>query len=118
MPEKRIHLVNLETVRAVGKLVGKTLDPLRFRANVYIDGIPAWEEFSWLDKGIIAGGAKFTVVKRTKRCAAVDVDPVTAERDTSLPQDLLRAYDHPDLGVYLAVEAEGKLRIGNSLALA
>ena len=35
---KCLHFVNLATVREVEGVVGKPLDPLRFRANVYFDG--------------------------------------------------------------------------------
>ncbi|MXN65197.1 MOSC domain-containing protein [Stappia sp. GBMRC 2046] len=116
VPEKRIHLVNLETVRAVGKIVGKELDPARFRANIYIDGQPAWSEFDWLDKEISAGGLRFTVTSRTKRCAAVDVDPQTATRDTQIPQALIEALGHRDLGIYLKAENEGRLEVGQPIA--
>lgn len=115
VPEKRIHLVNLETVRAVGKIVGRELDAARFRANVYIDGLPAWAEFDWLDKGISAGNLRFAVTSRTQRCAAVDVDPETAARDTRIPQALLEALGHRDLGIYLKAENEGRLEVGQSV---
>ncbi|NRG17193.1 MOSC domain-containing protein [Rhizobiales bacterium] len=118
VPEKRIHLVNLETVRAAGKIVGRDLDPARFRANVYIDGLPAWTEFNWLDKEITSAGLRFTVTSRTKRCAAVDVDPETAERDTQIPQALMEALGHRDLGIYLRAESEGHLKVGQSIAQA
>lgn len=118
VPEKRIHLVNLETVRAAGKIVGRDLDPARFRANVYVDGLPAWSEFDWLDKEVSSGDLRFTVTSRTKRCAAVDVDPQTAERDTQIPQALMEALGHRDLGIYLRAESEGRLKTGQSIAQA
>ena len=52
-----IHLVNLETVRALEAKMdrGATLSPYRFRANIYVDGIAAWEEFGWIGRRIRIG---------------------------------------------------------------
>ena len=52
-----IHLVNLETVRALEAKMdrGATLSPYRFRANIYVDGIGAWEEFGWIGRRIRIG---------------------------------------------------------------
>lgn len=47
-PDNVISLVNLETVRQVSRDIGQYLDPLRFRSNFYIDGVPAWREFDWV----------------------------------------------------------------------
>jgi len=33
-----------------------TLDPLRFRANLYLDGVPAWAEMDWIGPLIAEGG--------------------------------------------------------------
>ena len=37
-PGKVVSLINLETVRAIGERLGKPLDPLRFRGNLYVEG--------------------------------------------------------------------------------
>ena len=47
---KVVSLINLETVRALGKDLGADLHPLRFRGNLYVEGMPAWAEFDWLGK--------------------------------------------------------------------
>ena len=48
--EKALHLVNLESVRDLSRIAGIDLDPQRFRANIYFDGLPAWEERHWCGK--------------------------------------------------------------------
>jgi len=114
--EKCLHLVNLETVRELGKELGRDLDPLRFRANVYFEGLEPWAESRWLDRQIHVGGALLEVFSLTPRCAATDVDPDTATRDTSIPPDMLRMYGHNDLGLYAKVVEGGEINVGDEIA--
>jgi len=115
--DKCLHLVNLETVRALGAEIGTELDPLRFRANVYFDGLDPWAEAQWLDRQIRLGESTLEVFARTDRCAATDVNPATAARDTSIPPDLMRMYGHNELGVYARVSEGGTVRVGDEIAL-
>jgi uncharacterized protein len=114
---KCLHIVNLATVRDLERAVGKALNPLRFRANVYIDGLAPWEEFRWLDKDIEAGGARLAVFKRTVRCDATNVDPATGARDTAIPAILQRTVGHSDLGIYAKVMQGGVLAVGDRIAV-
>lgn len=113
--EKCLHLVNIETVRELGRELGRDLDPLRFRANVYFDGLEPWAENRWVDRQIQVGGALLEVFALTPRCAATDVDPATAVRDTSIPPDMLRMYGHNDLGFYAKVVRGGEVRPGDEI---
>ena len=79
-PHKVVSLINTATVAAMSREFGQELDPLRFRGNVYVDGLPAWAEFDFLGAGLTIGDIRFEVVKRIQRCAATDVNPRTAER--------------------------------------
>ena len=112
---KVLSLINLETVRAIGREIGAEVHPLRFRGNLYVEGLPAWEEFAWVGAHIEAGGTGFAVTKRIERCAATNVDPETAERDLTIPRSLLQAYGHADCGVYLQVVTGGTLAVGDAL---
>ena len=115
---KCVHIVNLATVRDVERVVGKPVDPLRFRANIYLEGLEPWREFSWLDKEIAIGDTRLTVFKRTQRCDATNVDPVTAARDMAIPATLLRNWEHSDLGVYARVTAAGAIAPGDAVEVA
>jgi uncharacterized protein YcbX len=112
---KVLSLINLETVRAIGREIGAEVHPLRFRGNLYVEGLLAWEEFAWVGGRIEAGGTSFAVTKRIERCAATNVDPETAERDLTIPRSLLRTYGHADCGVYLRVITGGTLAVGDTL---
>lgn len=112
-----VSIINLATVAALGLALGRSVDPLRFRANVYLTGLPPFVELDWVGQRAMLGTAEIAFVKRTRRCAATNVDPVTAERDMEIPASLLRLYDHMDCGVYAEVRAGGLLNAGDSLTL-
>ncbi len=113
---KVLSLINMETVRAIAGEIGKPVHPLRFRGNLYIEGLPAWEEFGWVGRQVTVGGLTFDVTKRIDRCAATNVDPETAARDLNIPKSLMMAYGHADCGVYLRVVAGGRLSVGDAIA--
>src|SRR6202012_4636463 len=39
---KVVSIINLASVAALETMMGAPVDPLRFRANLYVDGWPAW----------------------------------------------------------------------------
>lgn len=114
---KVVHLVNRETVRALESEIGAPVDPLRFRPNLVVDGLPAHAELDWpREKRLTIGDLAFEVVKRTERCAATTVNPATATRDLQIPRHLMKTLGHTDLGVYLRVVTPGRLAVGDLLA--
>lgn len=114
---RAVSLVNLASVRALEARTGQEIHPLRFRANIVVDGLEAWEELDWVDREVSIGDLRLRGLARTPRCAAVDVNPETAERDTNLPKALKRHFGHVDLGLYLEVLSDGAVAIGDRLAL-
>ena len=116
--EKCIHIINLASVAELERVSGKPVNPLRFRANIHIDGVPAWNEFDWIDKEISIGAAKLKVFARTQRCPATNVDPATGERDSSIPATLERNWGHTDFGIYVTVAKDGAIRTGDTLTIA
>jgi uncharacterized protein len=113
---KVVSIINLASVRAIEDLVGAPVHPLRFRANLYVEGWPAWHEFDLLDRTLAIGGVRLKVVKRIVRCAAVNVDPDTAERDLAIPQALQRRLGHGDCGIYAEVITGGSISAGDAIA--
>lgn len=112
-----VHIVNLATLREVERVVGRPLDPIRFRPNIIVDGPPPWAEFDWMDREISLGPVRLKVVERTTRCAATNVDPKTGARDMDIPAALRRAFGHMDVGVYATVATGGTLAIGDPLTV-
>jgi uncharacterized protein YcbX len=110
-----VSIINLASVAALETLLGIPVQPLRFRANVYVTGWPAWHEFDLLDREIAIGDARLKVTKRIARCAATNVDPDTGIRDLAIPDTLMRTYDHMDCGIYAHVIAGGEIAPGAAI---
>jgi uncharacterized protein YcbX len=113
---KVVSIINLASVRAIENMVGAPVHPLRFRANLYVEGWPAWHEFDLLDQTLTVGEVRLKVVKRIVRCAAVNVDPDTAQRDLAIPQALQRRLGHGDCGIYAEVTTGGSIAAGDTIA--
>ena len=114
---KVVSIINLASVRAIENMVGAPVHPLRFRANLYVEGWPAWHEFDLMDRTLAIGATRLKVVKRIVRCAAVNVDPDSAERDLEIPQALQRRLGHGDCGIYAEVIAGGTIAVGDAITV-
>ncbi|MGO9173966.1 MAG: MOSC domain-containing protein [Rhodomicrobium sp.] len=115
--EKALHLVNLESVRILSRTAGIDLDPLRFRANLYFEGVPAFEERHWCGKTLACGSTTLKVFDETGRCEATSVDPKTARRGLSVPATLERTWGHTKLGLYAKVISGGEVEAGSAIAM-
>jgi uncharacterized protein len=115
--KKVVSIINLGSVRAIENMVGVSVHPLRFRANLYAEGWPAWHEFELVGQTLAIGGARLKVVKRITRCAAINVDPDTASRDLDIPSALMRRLGHNECGVYAEVIAGGAIAVGDAMAV-
>ncbi|HKR23679.1 MAG TPA: MOSC N-terminal beta barrel domain-containing protein [Allosphingosinicella sp.] len=115
--ERNISLINLNSVRDIGRIAGRAVDPLRFRGNVYVEDLPAWEEFTWAGKALAVGGETvFEVVEPIGRCAATNVDPRTGARDMQIPRLLEANFGHHDCGLYVRAVAPSELAVGSTIA--
>lgn len=112
-----VSLVNLASVAAIGQAQKAVVDPLRFRANLYIDGLASWEETGWPGRRLAIGGARLEILKMTDRCAATGVEPGTGRRDMDLVQTLRLNFGHIDCGVYARVVQGGRVATGDAISL-
>jgi uncharacterized protein YcbX len=116
VPENCISIVSHASIAALGAAMGATLHPLRFRANVYLAGGDAFEEFGWLGGELTLGGVVVRPFARIPRCAATSVDPETGERDLGVPKALKQHFGHVDMGVYAEVVRPGRIAVGDRVA--
>jgi uncharacterized protein YcbX len=114
---KVVSIINLGSLKAIEGIVGQPVHPLRFRANLYVRGWPAWHEFDLLGQVIAIGETRLKVVKRIVRCAAVNVDPETAARDLNVPHTLMQRLGHADCGIYAEVIAGGIIATGDEVTV-
>jgi uncharacterized protein len=113
---KVVSIINLASVADLENYVGAPIDPLRFRANLYVTGWPAWQELDMVGRKLAIGdGVEVKIVKRIVRCAATNVDPVTGARDLEIPNTLMKTFGHADCGIYAEVLTGGLIAVGDSL---
>jgi len=112
-----ISLIGLGSLGALEEAVGAPRDKRRFRANIYIGDIPAWEEFNWLGREIQIGPVRAIVQERIDRCGATTVNPDTAERDAKPVTELRENFGHVDLGIFAEVLTPGTIHQGDTIRL-
>ncbi|MDN6332557.1 MAG: MOSC domain-containing protein [Micrococcaceae bacterium] len=110
-----VSIINLASVRELARIAGVPVDPLRFRANIYLDGLPPWAERHLPGRSMLAGGARLEVFQEIGRCPASEVDPVSSKRDLPVLQLLHDAFGHTIMGVYAHVRTDGTLTRGTAV---
>jgi len=114
---KVVSIINLNSVADLENYVGAPIDPLRFRANLYVTGWPAWQELDMVGRTISIGdGVQAKIVKRIVRCAATNVDPTTGMRDLAIPDTLMKTFGHADCGIYAQVVMAGEIAVGDGVS--
>lgn len=116
--DQYVSLINRASIAALEAAIGTAVAPLRFRANVYFDGLPAWRENDWIGREVALGNARLRIVSPITRCAATQVNPETAVRDLDIVGELMRHFGHNLMGVYGEVIAGGEIAAGDALQLA
>lgn len=116
-PQGYISVMNLASVRAVEKAIGQPVDPLRFRANVYVDGLKPWAEDEWVAGARVGlGEAELSVFKPIVRCVATHVNLETGERDIDMVGQLREHFGRDTLGTYFSITRGGVVKVGDRLA--
>lgn len=114
-PLGQVSIVNLASVRDLSQKMGAELAPLRFRANLYVEGWPAWAENDWEGRELMAGWARTRVYKPIVRCAATEVDPATGVKDLDVVKALFDNYGHMNCGIYVHATAAGRVGLGDAI---
>ncbi|HLI20780.1 MAG TPA: MOSC N-terminal beta barrel domain-containing protein [Stellaceae bacterium] len=81
-----VSFLNLASLRALEAETGWTIDPKRFRMNVWFDSGEAFSELAWSDefpgtKRIAVGNIPMRMQDACERCLAIEANPATGERD-------------------------------------
>ena len=90
---------------------------MRFRGNLYFDGVPPWREVDFVGKTLNIGSAKLKILKMIDRCAATSVAPGAGVSDIDVVQILRRSFGHIDCGVYAQIDRGGRIARGDVAAL-
>lgn len=118
VPAKVVSLINLDSVRDLGRIAHAPVDPVRFRGNLMIEGPAPWSELDWVGKELRLGATRLRVTRRIQRCAATNVDPQTGARDMQIPRLIEQHFGHQDFGVYAEIVEGGTIRPHDGLEAA
>jgi len=110
-----ISLLNIQSINDFQNKIDKKFEISRFRGNIYVDGITAWEERNWIGKIIKIKNFSFKVEKNIPRCVAINLKPKTDDNSLNLLKSLKKTYNHFDMGIYLTSLDDGKIEIGNKI---
>jgi uncharacterized protein YcbX len=117
----QVTLHSRESLASAGAALGDAaLDEARFRHNIVIDGVAAWQELQWTGGRVRVGGVEFETVVPKVRCLATHANPRTGERDLPVMPTLLRAFrqQQPTFGVGMLSGAGGEIRVGDAVSAA
>ncbi|RME15949.1 MAG: MOSC domain-containing protein [Alphaproteobacteria bacterium] len=110
-----ISLINLASHAEVEAQLGRQISPLRWRANLILDNLPAWTERSWIGQRIRIGKAELKVRENIVRCLATSTSVQSGERDTDTLGALEAGWGHREFGVYAVVTRSGDIRQGDTV---
>jgi uncharacterized protein len=116
----RVTLHGRGSLQALQAALGNEVSELRFRSNIAVDGLAAWEEQSWVGRKIRIGAVEFEVVKPKTRCLATHANPKTGERDLPILTTLIQkiGQETPTFAVaMLPSGAGGQIRVGDQVTL-
>ena len=107
------------SLRALAAALGKVeVNELRFRSNIAIDGLSAWEEQGWVGRKIRIGTVEFDVTRPKLRCLATHANPQTGQRDLPVLTTLTTAFNQqkPTFAVAMVpVNGPGEIRVGDEV---
>ena len=113
-----LSLISIQTIKALGAIVGMELDPQRFRPNLLVDvtSDAPFPEDSWVGSVVQIGGLRLRVDKRDQRCVMVNLDPASLESEPAVLKAIARERDSR-LGVYGSTVQPGRVAVGDQVFL-
>ena len=117
MPSNTISLINLNSIKDFEKKISKNVELERFRGNIYINGLDAWEERNWINKTLEINNIKFKVIKEIPRCSATNIKPNSSKYNLSVPLLLKQFYNHINLGIYLLPLNNGNIKLNDEILI-
>ena len=120
--EVSVSLIDPATIEGIAREAGFELDRRRFRANIVIESEEAepFHEDAWTGGRLTFGdgddGAIVMVTRRDYRCAMINIDTDTHERDAEVMKTVLRL-NEGNAEVYATVVRAGTVRVGDPIHL-
>jgi MOSC domain-containing protein len=113
-----LHLISVPTVRFLEQQYRGPLEPLRLRANVYLDlpGCRAFEEDRWIGRQLWIGDVLVEIVRPSDGCVVASLDAETPERTPGILAAIVRGRGG-HLGVRARALTGNRLRVGDPVAI-
>jgi uncharacterized protein YcbX len=118
-----VSVITTATIGGVGRGVGLTLDPRRFRPNVLVEPTESSDapEQAWIGSRLTFGdrpdSARVRIDKANGRCVVVSTDPDDGSRDPAVLREVAQRRSNL-AGVYASTERPGTIAVGDVLRLA
>lgn len=110
-----VSIKNLASNAALAAHMGRALSVHRWRGNLWVDGVAAWEEFGWVGRRLRVGQAVLEVRERVGRCKATSADPETGVVDADTLAALRAVVGEQDFGVFGVVVRGGRVAPGDAV---
>ncbi len=116
-PEPLISIGGSASLAAFAAATRTKTDPRRFRLNLIVASTTAFSENQWGGAKLKIGEAIIEIVDDVKRCAAINVDPANAIRQSNHLITMRQTFGHSYLGVFGRVIASGTVQCGDRVSL-
>jgi len=116
----QVTLHGRQSLAAVAAAGAPGLTEHRFRSNISVDGLEAWEEQNWIGHRVCIGEVEFKVASAKTRCLATHVNPLTGERDLPVMNTLLKVFprENPTFAIAMTTsDRGGMIRVGDKVRL-
>ena len=109
-PEPLISIGGSASLAAFSAATETQTDARRFRLNIIVNTTSAFSENQWVGAHLQIGSTIIKIVDNIERCAAINVDPETAIRETDHMATMRQNFGHSHLGVFGRVIRAGTVQ--------
>ncbi|HJM88582.1 MAG TPA: MOSC domain-containing protein [Dehalococcoidia bacterium] len=116
---RHISVIGRASIEALAMAMDAEVDERRFRGNVLVEGIDAWDEFNWVGRTLRIGDMEFEVAQPIVRCLATHANPESGDRDLAVMNTLTSVFGHeqPLMGVLAVPAAGGEIAVGDAVTI-
>jgi len=116
-PEPLISIGGSASLAAFAAATHTPIDARRFRLNIILDTRTAFAENQWGGAQLQMGSAVIKIIDDVERCAAINVDPATATRQSDHLATMRQHFGHSHIGVFGRVMIPGIVQCGDKATL-